>query len=157
AEIESVSMCRLDEGAQRGGVSGPVDQLEKLLVFEPVHHSEGALAGARWRTGFREIGARQTGGEGLRHGCIRLGIPAEPPADGETKVQERADDRRDCERKRAGCSHELVKRDAGAYPWQIDSPDVMERHAGKKVMNPQRQPLELLRRDLWHRLTSLPD
>jgi hypothetical protein len=26
----------------------------------------------------------------------------------------------------------------------------MERHAGKKLMNPQWQPLELLRRDLWH-------
>jgi hypothetical protein len=27
----------------------------------------------------------------------------------------------------------------------------MKRHAGKKVVNPQRQPFEFVRRDLWHR------
>jgi hypothetical protein len=32
--------------------------------------------------------------------------------------------------------------------------DRMERHAGKKVMNPQWQPFELLRRDLWHRVSQ---
>jgi hypothetical protein len=30
----------------------------------------------------------------------------------------------------------------------------MERHAGKKVVNPQWQPFELLRRDLWHRASE---
>jgi hypothetical protein len=30
----------------------------------------------------------------------------------------------------------------------------MERHAGKNVMNPQWQPLELSRRDLWHRVSQ---
>jgi hypothetical protein len=30
----------------------------------------------------------------------------------------------------------------------------MKRHAGKKVMNPQWQPFELSRRDLWHRTSS---
>jgi hypothetical protein len=45
----------------------------------------------------------------------------------------------------------LVQRDAGAPSRQIDGPHVMKRHAGKKVVNPQWQPFELLRRDLWHR------
>jgi hypothetical protein len=29
----------------------------------------------------------------------------------------------------------------------------MKRHAGKKVVNPQWQPFELLRRDLWHQVS----
>jgi hypothetical protein len=34
---------------------------------------------------------------------------------------------------------------------QIDGPHVMKRHAGKKVVNSQWQPFELLCRDLGHR------
>ena len=34
---------------------------------------------------------------------------------------------------------------------QIDGPDIMKRHAGKKVVNPQWQPFELLCRNLGHR------
>jgi len=36
-------------------------------------------------------------------------------------------------------------------PRQIDCPHVIKRHAGKKVVDPQWQPFELLRTDPWHR------
>jgi hypothetical protein len=37
----------------------------------------------------------------------------------------------------ARCPQELIQRDAGARPWQIDSPHIMKRHADKKVVNVQ--------------------
>src|SRR5262249_39065315 len=101
--------------------------------------------------GFREIRAGQTGCEGVSHVCVWLTIPSEEPADEETDAQERAHDWRGRERHRAGGPQELIERDVGAYPWQIDGPHIMQRHAGKKVVDPQGKPLELLRRDLWHR------
>jgi hypothetical protein len=149
-EIEAVGTRRFDEGAQRGGVGGTVGQLEELLVLEAVHHSEGALARAGRQQGLRAIGGRQTGCEGLPHRGARLPIPTEESTDEETDVQEGADDRRRGERTRAGGPQELSQRDAGAPPWQIDGPHVVERHAGQKVMNPQGQPFELVGRDLWH-------
>ena len=44
-----------------------------------------------------------------------------------------------------------VMPERGARPRQIDGPHVLKRQAGKKVVNPQRQPFELWRRVLWHR------
>jgi hypothetical protein len=66
----------------------------------------------------------------------------------ETDVQERAQERRGGERTRACRPQELIQRDAGARPRQIDRPHIMKRRAGKKVT--QWQPFELLCRDLGH-------
>jgi len=79
-----------------------------------------------------------------------VAIPAKQPADEETDVQERAHDRRGREQTRACRSQELIQSDAGARSRQIDGPHVMKRHAGKKVVNPQWQPFELLCRNLGH-------
>lgn len=75
-------------------------------------------------------------------GCGRLAIPTEDPANEETDVHERVHERRGCERERACRPQKLVQRDAGARPLQIDGPHVMNRHAGKKVVNPQWQPFD---------------
>src|SRR4029077_10036043 len=130
---------------------GAVDQLEKLLVFGAVHHTEKSLACARRRKGLREIGSRQTRCEAFPPGCGWLAIPTKEPADEQTDIQERAHDRRRCEQTRVCNPRKLIQRDAGACPRQIDGPHIMKRHAGKKVVDPQWQPFELLRRDLWHR------
>src|SRR5262249_10335380 len=58
AEIEAVGIGRFDEGAQRCGVGGTADQLEKLLVFEAVHDTEETLARSPRRTGFPALGGR---------------------------------------------------------------------------------------------------
>jgi hypothetical protein len=67
--------------------------------------------------------------------CSRR-VPTEEPADEKTDAQERAHDERGPERTPACGPQELIQRDAGAHPRQINGPHVMERHAGKKVMNP---------------------
>jgi len=46
AEIEPVGSRRLDQGAQRRSVSGPIDQLDELLVFEAIDDAEKAIARA---------------------------------------------------------------------------------------------------------------
>jgi hypothetical protein len=94
----------------------------------------------------------QTRCEGFPRGCGWLTIPTKEPTDEETGVQERAHGRRARERTRACRPQELIQRDTGSRPRQIDGPHIMKRHAGKKVVNPQWQPFELLRRDLWHRV-----
>src|SRR5262245_55791563 len=154
ADVEAVGSSRFDEGAQRCGMDDTVDQLEKLFVLEAVHDSEGPFARARWHKGLREISGCQPGRESLSDGCVRLVIPTEEAADGETDVQERAHDRGGSQRPRARGPEELIQRDAGAHSRQLDGPHVMKRNAGKKVMNPQWQPLKLLRRDLWHRAST---
>ena len=74
--------------------------------------------------------------------AARLAIPTEEPANEETDVHERAHERRGGERERACRPQKLVQRDAGERPLQIDGPHVMNRHAGKKVVNPQWQPFD---------------
>src|SRR4029077_8396925 len=81
-------------------------------------------------------------------------VPTKEPADEETDVQERAHERRGGAQTRACYPGKLIQRDAGAHPRQIDGPHVMERHTGKKVVDPQWQTFELLRRDLWHRASE---
>src|SRR5271169_1696403 len=151
AKIEAVPVCRFDKGAQRCGVGGTVDQLKKLLVLEAVYDAEKSFARTRWCKRPGAIGGRHARYEGFPCGCGRLAVPAKQPADGEADVQERARERRECEQTRARRPQELIQRDAGARPRQIDGPDIMKRHAGKKVVNPQLQPFELLSRDLRHR------
>jgi hypothetical protein len=41
-------------------------------------------------------------------------------------------------------SFELVERNAGARPRQIDGSDVVQRHSSEKVVRPECQALELL-------------
>jgi hypothetical protein len=150
AEIEAVPICRFDKGTQRCAVGGTVDQLEELLVFEAVYDTEKSFARARWRKGPGAIGGCQASCEGFPRGCGWLAIPAKPLADEETDVQERVHERRGRAQTRACRPQELIQRDAGACPRQINGPRVMKRHAGKKVVNPQGQPFELLDRDAWH-------
>src|SRR4029434_3176786 len=86
AEIETVPVCRFDEGAQRCGVSGAVDQFKELLVLEAVYDVEESLARARWHKRPKAIGDGQARCEGFPGGCGRLAIPAKQPADEETDV-----------------------------------------------------------------------
>jgi hypothetical protein len=72
-------------------------------------------------------------------------IPTQEPADGEADAKERARDRGGSHRERACSPQELVKRDAGAQPRQINGPHIVERNVGEELMNPQWHALELLR------------
>jgi hypothetical protein len=66
-------------------------------------------------------------------------------------VQERANEWRGNERTPAGGPQELIQCDAGADPWQIDGPRIVQWYTGEEGMDPEWQPFELVRRDLWHR------
>jgi hypothetical protein len=133
--MEAVPICRFDKGAQRCGVGGTFDQFRDLLVLEAVYDAEKSvacpMAQGTWSDRRLSCALPRIPG-----GCGRLAIPAKQPANEETDVQERADDRRGHEQTRACRPQKLIPGDAGARTRQIDGPHVMKRHAWQESREP---------------------